>query len=399
MKRVSKLLSVILVFALCFALSSPALAMSIEPAPTVVSSTDTVLEKTGGSILVLHSEDLSNGDARISMLEGGEVVSSTYVDRSASQLIWEQYNANNVVMREVKIVSQAVQLPNIEPQAMTQWITVGEVRYNHYVQDALLAIPRITWSYRSEVNESGSFNIGGRYRDITTVVAFLASLLFIPASAASAIFLQVLTNLDTAATTGLRFEAGLFESVRRDTPMHGEKQSGQAAAGKRIAYFGVSLFLFLTLLVIVLLRTFGVIAGGPVPWYLWVSILLGIVSSLYSLMAKNLSPRNQRILTGFLLVLYGGLLLYRFCFRDGIPDLGSDRFRMFAILAVVLVVVIPLVFVQDKIGLEEEELRKKRREEKLAELRRSMAPTKQEDGQSVSNRAAQDASDGQQSPP
>lgn len=159
--------------------------------------------------------------------------------------------------------------------------------------------------------------------------------------------------------------------------MHGEKQSGQVAAGKRIAYFGVSLFLFLTLLVIVLLRTFGVIAGGPVPWYLWVSILLGIVSSLYSLMAKNLSPRNQRILTGFLLVLYGGLLLYRFCFRDGIPDLGSDRFRMFAILAVVLVVVIPLVFVQDKIGLEEEELRKKRREEKLAELRRSMAPTKQ----------------------
>ena len=181
--------------------------------------------------------------------------------------------------------------------------------------------------------------------------------------------------------------------------MHGGKQGGQAAAGKRIAFFGVSLFLFLTLLVIVLLRTFGVIAGGPVPWYLWVSILLGIVSSLYSLMAKNLSPRNQRILTGFLLVLYGGLLLYRFCFRDGIPDLGSDRFRMFAILAVVLVVVIPLVFVQDKIGLEEEELRKKRREEKLAELRRSMAPTKQEDGQSASNRAAQDASDGQQSPP
>ena len=201
MKRVSKLLSVILVFALCFGLSSPALAMSIEPAPTAVSSTDTVLEKTRGSILVLRSEDLSNGDARISMLEGGEVVSSTYVDRSASQLIWEQYNANNVVMREVKIVSQAVQLPNIEPQAMTQWITVGDVRYNHYVQDALLAIPRITWSYRSEVNESGSFNIGGRYRDITTVVAFLASLLFIPASAASAIFLQVLTNLDTAAST------------------------------------------------------------------------------------------------------------------------------------------------------------------------------------------------------
>lgn len=230
MKRVSKLLSVILVFALCFGLSSPALAMSIEPAPTAVSSTDTVLEETGGSILVLRSEDLSNGDARISMLKNDIVVSSTYVDRSASQVAWQEYEDGQVVEQEVRSVPQVVQVPSISPQA-TSWNIVGDVRYNHYVQSALGAITRITWSYTSHTDPSVDYNINGRFQDITMLASILLAVFSfgssLTATAIASKIWAIMKAIDAANTANDLFLEDYYVECVKETVIWRATASGK----------------------------------------------------------------------------------------------------------------------------------------------------------------------------
>ena len=230
MKRVSKLLSVILVFALCFGLSSPALAMSIEPAPTVVSSTDTVLEETEDCVTIIRSEDLSNGDARISMLENGVVVSSTYVDRSASQLAWKEYKDGQVVDQEVRSVPQAVQVPSISPQA-TSWNVVGDVRYNHYVQDTLGAITRITWSYNCVVDPSVEYNINGRFQDITMLASLLLAVFSfgtsLTATAIASNIWAIMKAIDAANTANDLFLEDYYVECVKETVIWRATASGK----------------------------------------------------------------------------------------------------------------------------------------------------------------------------
>ena len=167
------------------------------------------------------------------------------------------------------------------------------------------------------------------------------------------------------------------------------------------AYCGVFLALSLVLLVIAVLRTAGVVEGGPVPWYLWVSVLLGTAISLYGLLVKKEMLGYQRAVEVMLIVLYGGLLLFR-VFRNGVPDVDSREFKILVAMAILLVLS-PRLAAQNKSRQEQEaewkEQEKRRREEELAELRRSMAPTKKEDGHGVSGAAApQDAPAAGESP-
>ncbi|HIT32475.1 MAG TPA: hypothetical protein IAC25_06565 [Candidatus Enterenecus stercoripullorum] len=160
------------------------------------------------------------------------------------------------------------------------------------------------------------------------------------------------------------------------------------------AYCGVFLALSLVLLVIAVLRTAGVVEGGPVPWYLWVSVLLGTAISLYGLLVKKEMLGYQRAVEVMLIVLYGGLLLFR-VFRNGVPDVDSREFKILVAMAILLVLS-PLLAAQNKSRQEQEaewkEQEKRRREEELAELRRSMAPTKREGDQQPGGAASQDIS-------
>ena len=201
MKRFTKMLSILLVLAFSFGISSTALASSIpisgESAVTV--KTDTVLGKAADGVITLRSEDLSNGDARFSIIKNGETVSSTYVDRSTAQILWQGYEKNRAVKQETRYVEQVAQAPNIEPQAI-QWVMVGDVRYNHYVQDVLGAITKITWSYRTESNAYAEYNIRGRYQDITVLAGVLLTIFTLgSASTAMAIALHVIKVMGATA--------------------------------------------------------------------------------------------------------------------------------------------------------------------------------------------------------
>lgn len=160
-----------------------------------------------------------------------------------------------------------------------------------------------------------------------------------------------------------------------------------------IAYCGVFLALTLVVLAVILLRTAGVVEGGPVPWYFWLFTLLGIAVSLYGLLGKKHSNRFVERLELVMLALYGGVLLIRLS-RGRLLEMGWEGLRLVIIIAVVMVILIFCVSQQGKVEREEEEAIKRRREEKLAELRRSMAPTKKEGGPGASEPAPQDVPGG-----
>lgn len=199
MKRLSKLLSIILVFALCFGLSSTAFALSLEPAPTVVSSTDTVLEEIVDCVAIVRSEDLSNGDARVTLFKDGAVESISYLDRSSSKIFYSKYENDYLVTQSEKSIN--VQPPISQMSEPNVFVNVGKVRYNHYVQDSLGAITSIDWSYNTQLTLSDTYNLNGHYEDITVAISFIISLFFISATTASAIFLTILSNLDKVQST------------------------------------------------------------------------------------------------------------------------------------------------------------------------------------------------------
>ena len=148
-------------------------------------------------------------------------------------------------------------------------------------------------------------------------------------------------------------------------------------------YCGVFLILSLVLLVIILLRTLGVIAGGSVAWYLWVSVLLGLAVSLFGLLVRDLPRGYQRVVEIGLVILYGGLLLYRL-FSTGALDPGGYQFKIL-IAVIVLLALSPVLAANNRRRMEEERpaegRQEKKRQEGLAAMRRSMASTGKEDGQ------------------
>lgn len=169
MKRFAKFLSVLLVLAMCFSLSSPAFALSlpITAEPTVIASNELILSEQDGHIISILGEDLSNGNARFSLLEDGEVVSVSCVDWLSCEITWTKYQNN---------VATSCEITSFNPPAQTNTVTagyvnVGQVGYYHYVQGMIMCTNYINWSYSTNTNPNSVCDLNGFYRDVTNFAA------------------------------------------------------------------------------------------------------------------------------------------------------------------------------------------------------------------------------------
>ena len=144
---------------------------------------------------------------------------------------------------------------------------------------------------------------------------------------------------------------------------------------KEKAYFGVFLAASLIFLVMAVLRTAGVVAGRPAPWWVWVSVGVSIPVNCYVLFGKKRLFASRKAEDAVLLILYSGIMLMHI-FKDGLPVPGTSGFRTLLALGFGLAL-IPLAILHQKEELKIEAELERKRQEKLAELRRSMAPTKQ----------------------
>lgn len=198
MKRFKKFLAILITLSLSLSLISPALASYSQERDCAysINTTEQVLAEHENYVLILRAEDLSNGDARFSMVENGQIISCSYVNRSEESIIYTQYENGTEVFSEEKNVPTATQSEsdplqtehNIFPQSHiaaasgSNFTTVGSVGYNHYIQGTNSGVNYISWAYYTNVSPQSTCDLNGRYRDLANFAAIIASGLGVLAS-------------------------------------------------------------------------------------------------------------------------------------------------------------------------------------------------------------------------
>lgn len=196
------MLSAFLLLSLCFSLSSTAFAQNLPilTVPTVVSSNEMVLSEQNGHIISILGEDLNNGDARFSMLRDGEVVSESYVDRSACEIIRTEFQNGVAVTYDTKSFEPPAQA---SVMAVSGYTAVGAVRYNHYVQGMIMCVNSINWSYSTSTNPASVCDLNGTYRDMANFAASICGIIgLFTASGALQVANMVLTILGITGSPG-----------------------------------------------------------------------------------------------------------------------------------------------------------------------------------------------------
>lgn len=131
-----RFVSLLVVVALMVCLSAPAFASEAFEAEVVVSRSEMVLEEREDYVLSVVGEDLSNGNVRFSMVENGQVISSSYVDRSTEKIIYTKHENGLEVFceeKEARVISHELVASSVA-RASNNFISVGRVGYNHYIQ-------------------------------------------------------------------------------------------------------------------------------------------------------------------------------------------------------------------------------------------------------------------------
>lgn len=204
MKWARRFLALLLAFVICSSLCATSLATNFASTTEscVKFSNEMVLEETDEHIISLRGDDLNNGDVRFSLLQNGEVIATSYVDRSASQIIHTEYRDGIALYQEVEIVEPTIHIAQVTPYA-TGFINVGRVGYDHYVQGMVMCTNYINWSYSTNTNPASVCDLNGYYRNIADFAATVCSLLsLIFTSGAMQIVNLVLTALGISGSVG-----------------------------------------------------------------------------------------------------------------------------------------------------------------------------------------------------
>lgn len=204
-KRLVRSLSIVLVLSFVFLHSSTVFAASLqqETVAATLSASELVLSEENDHVVSIRGEDLSNGDSRFYLLRDNEIVSESYVDRANSQIIYKKYENNVAVTHDVRSYSAPVA---VSPMASAGYVSVGAVRYNHYVQGTFMCVNTINWSYSVNTNLHSQCDLNGSYRDQSEFVAAVCAFLgLFTAAAGLAVFNTICTILGLAGGAGAVF--------------------------------------------------------------------------------------------------------------------------------------------------------------------------------------------------
>lgn len=200
MERFKKFLAILITLSLSLSLISPALASHNQEENSVCSLniTEQILAEHENYVLSLRAEDLSNGDARFSMIENGQIVSCSYVNRAEGKILYTQYKNGVEILTKEKIIPHILQaqteqlqptddiFPNYiisrKPIDESGFVYVGKVGYAHYVQGMIMCTNYINWAYCTIDIPISSCNLNGFYQDLANFAALIAGLLGVAAS-------------------------------------------------------------------------------------------------------------------------------------------------------------------------------------------------------------------------
>lgn len=202
-KWIPRFLSVFLLLSIFLTSTSFAQCLPNSNVITSVSTNEVVLSDNDGHVISVLGEDLSNGDSRFFLLEDGEVISTSYVDRANLKIIWTKYQNGAVAKSNTRAYTPNVQSGLMTTSNTSDFTNVGTVRYRHYVQGMLMTINSINWAYHTNTSFNSTCNLNGYYQDIIDFAAAVIGLgAAVSTSGALTIVSSVLSILGTTGSVG-----------------------------------------------------------------------------------------------------------------------------------------------------------------------------------------------------
>lgn len=208
MKTMKKVIGLILVAAMVFAMSIPTFATSLDS--NRCTKTDTILLDDG---FAMCTQDFENGDAKFTLEKDGKVIAWSYLERESGKV----YNYDSRSELSYNVVDTGVRYDSTEPFLSTSYpppaesvipdgfTKKGVITYNFYgMTTSVIGTRDINVYYDRNVDTSASYNLNGQYQNIISLASMIASVLSLPGMVAGKIA-QWVVGLIGVALSGAPF--------------------------------------------------------------------------------------------------------------------------------------------------------------------------------------------------
>lgn len=185
---IKRILSIVLSISLIIAVCP--VAFATESKGDNSETNEMVIESRSNYELTLKTEDLENGDSCFYMVENGEIIYSSYVDRNSNTITDIDEQSHEKTVRSFE--------PNIQntiARSSSGYIYAGRITYDYYSQGYVMGQSYLDYYYQSTYMYGSSYNISGTYKNLASLAAIIASLAALPAAIAAGVAGQVLTHL------------------------------------------------------------------------------------------------------------------------------------------------------------------------------------------------------------
>lgn len=183
-----------------------------------ISSGKMNIEKNIGNKEELLYEDFDNGDCRFILMENENVISEAYVDRDKRLVTYKNFRGETPICETEKISTKSYIVADM---FAANYVNAGTVKYNLYSQGYVINSPNIKFDLKTEKIDGTTYDINGKYKDITTLASFVALTLSIPGAISSAVALKVLKYLGIIASVS-NFVIPKYEIEANEVKTYGE---------------------------------------------------------------------------------------------------------------------------------------------------------------------------------
>lgn len=183
-----KLISIILSLAISMSLAAPAYAVEADESVTAVDENRSEVLLEDGTTLV--GEDLSNGDARFTIIENDEVISEAYLNRNLHQVTLVDYSNGEEEIETKQIPLQSeMMVQSIIPEEIispNSFLKYGTITYNFYGGNAYVTGTRKLDVYCDYSYVPGVlYDVNGEYKNAAELAAYITGWLSIPVGIAN----------------------------------------------------------------------------------------------------------------------------------------------------------------------------------------------------------------------
>ena len=201
MKWFRLLFSYALIFALVVSTVTVSYGATVQNQLDDVNTNEWTFKESDEEVVVIRTVDYPNGDACTYMIINNEITYSSYLDRSESQIVERDYEANLCYMKHISADTHQIveKLEEVNQSERSFSFTyAGDIGYTltRTVQgETYYSSPTLKVEYDDDEENVPDHDLNGKYRNQAALVSTVAGLLAIPAKVAFPVCAKILSDI------------------------------------------------------------------------------------------------------------------------------------------------------------------------------------------------------------